>query len=218
MIVKIPNEKFTQTSLSVSEGEVPVILQCGASALSEAIKKAENNAWIAGVEFIGTWNEIPTDITENNVNIYTIIPIEGIMGEEQLSEIIQVYPRWMNVVLRTADTFSNMQIVKAICTKFPNVRFTGGHFIALAGCKFGEVPKLRYGTHKKAQFVLRGMCSIDTIETEDNVVYTLGDIPCKNGGKKKAQRSEKDKKVKKATKPKEKKTLSFANASGLNAF
>lgn len=249
MIVKIDYEQLAGTALLVySDGdytEAFMIVRVNKFNLEEAIQKAYENKWIVGLEYTG--NPYDIDITDfKGVNVYAVYTAvnfeeEGIATFEEAMKAINPA---LKVVVRTSADYSNMQVVKTLCMKYPNVSFMGGTFLKLPDCRFGEVDNSNLPKRileRNTDIVISDACSIVDIVQGDDIEYIFGNVPYvvkkrDNKPKDKVVKTEKLVKVVeekkedkgteasvKVTKPKKEKPkkqvgASFATSEGLNCF
>ena len=202
------------------------------------IQKAYENKWIVGLEYTGNPYDIDSNMDFKDVNVYVIYNALDFneAGVTTFEEAMKAVNPALKVVVRTNENYSNMQVVKTLCLKYPNVSFMGGTFLKLPDCRFGEVdsnnlPKRIVGRTSSA-VIISGDCSVLDIVQGSDVEYIFGNVPyvVKKKESRKPEKLDKvvekqpkekgtEKPVKKKTeRPKKQVGASFATSEGLNCF
>ena len=172
-----------------------MLLQAQPDEVDEALAYATVNPWVTGIEYLGS----PNDLVMRKEKIGSTY-IYCIVDAQNLHDVVPD----VNLVVRTPANYANMQYIKTMCEKHPNVSFIGGDFLKLQGVRLGEVPddKLpRKSFIKKARILFSGNdCSALEIEDYTNYlnVLSFGNEPYKYGETKSS--SGKGSSAKKATK------------------
>ena len=242
MIVKIEYSNFDlkHTSLEVVD-EKPqteafvevktkpafIIVRVNKSNIQEAIENLHNNNWVVGYEYS---DDIKDEFIQNldfkNCNVYKLIPLGYDENTEAYidSMVAAVNPN-VRLVFKFPESFCDMQFVRKICDKYPNVTFDGGYYMRIKGTRIGAVmaSDINSKSKIKSEVVVRGNCSVNPVVLDVEVDYVWGNATYGTVKKKSENTSVKKEKAaidtEKTSKHKTpKKVVSYASSGGLAGF
>lgn len=233
MLFKIPFTKIDVSKLNIAianeNGDYEntyIILVADEDTIEAAIDYASKNAWVVGIEYASVNFAKLNEVDFNNTNVY-ITYNSGELTPEAIANIEYGFATFVNmrnpikVVINTPPKFSNMQIVKAICNKYPTASFSGGDFLRLPDCRYGAIGVENYPKPVKSKWVLRasGSCEWYPVYKAETTDYIFGEEPCIRVAVKSEKRKTKSSTPKEPKAPKQKKSrFGFASSGGLSAF
>lgn len=138
-------------------------------SIDKAIEDLELNEWVIALDYVGDLQYLFTINEKPKVPILVTKEVEEVT-ELGISFIMNTVPNWVVVVIKTPTTFSNMQIVELLSKEYPNIRFCGGKFLRLSGCRIGCIQKediVNKISESKISYYTNGCaCIIPTVPLE----------------------------------------------------
>lgn len=108
--------------------------------IDKAIKQTRGNKNIVAFDYVGDYQYLFT--IEDKPNIPIIVTKEfNDINELSISFFMKCVPDWVIVSIKTPSDFCDMRIIETLCSEFPNIRFCGGKFLRLPGCRIGCIQK-----------------------------------------------------------------------------
>ena len=160
-----------------SPKECPVMITCAVSELDDVLSKVANNVNVVGYYLTGECdvNKVREILGVHNVERPLNVLLPYVFRTENDSALESacaymlnepVLSKHVHILIHLPEGYSNMEYVKGMCTKFSNVRFTGGMLLALEGCKLGVIENddlPRKVADAKLPLVYEGEQSVDIV-------------------------------------------------------
>lgn len=227
MIVKLKYDdvKGNTLKLGIDGKKVPVFMRVAVDQdnVIEAVEKFKTYKNVVLLDYTGDMQTL--EGLDSTTPIAVKFELETI--DSTIDDIMESVPSNVRVVVKLPNDYSDMRTIEAYSNKYSNIRFCGGYFLRLEGCKIGCVCAediYKKVSANKVNLISRGCaCVYENVDINDFDIVEFTDevIPVKEV-KPKATKTKTSSGTPKAKKEAKKKPipslLSLAKANGLSNF
>lgn len=225
MIVKLKYDdvKGNTLKLGIDGKKVPVFMRVAVdqSNVIEAVAKFKTYKNVVLLDYTGDMQTL--EGLDNTTPIAVKFELETV--DSTIDDIMGSVPSNARVVIKLPEDYSDMRTIEAYSNKYSNIRFCGGYFLRLEGCKLGCVCAediYKKVSSSKVNLLCKGCaCVYENVDINEFEIVEFTDeiIPIKEIKPKTPKSSSGTTKAKKETKKKPiPSLLSIAKANGLNNF
>ena len=109
-------------------------------SIDKAIRNTKSNKWVVALDYVGDYQYLFN--IEEKPSIPVIVTKEFTeINELSISFFMKCVPDWVIVSIKTPSNYCDMRMIENLSMQFPNIRFCGGKFLRLPGCRIGCIQK-----------------------------------------------------------------------------
>ena len=133
-----------------SAKECPVMIVCTCEELADVFDKVNKNSNVVGYYVSGSvdFNKLVEILTKYDTErcLNVIVPYKfngehdrGLVDGLKYFESVPMLNKHLKTLVQLPEGYSDMKYVKDMCTKYRNIRYTGGMLLGLDGCNIGVI-------------------------------------------------------------------------------